>query len=178
MRKSRAKPTGRRLWTKEEDTRLTNAVAEFGDNWKAVGEAVSTRTHTQCQQRWLKSLKPGLRKGHWGADEDAKLKGLVDSHVALLRASVGNVIGASDSNCDWMAIADQLGSRTSKQCRERWFNHLTSGIKRSPYSPVEDHRILELHDELGNQWTNIANDPNLAGRTEDMIKIRWRTLNR
>lgn len=77
---------------------------------------------------------------------------------------------------NWGQIADKITGRTSKQCRERWFHHLDPSIKRGDYTSAEDDLILDLHDKLGNKWSQIA--AQLEGRTEDAVKIRWKTLNR
>ena len=136
-------------------------------------------------------LRPGLRKGQWTFDEDELLRQMVEAQLDLLRNKWQQALKNSsisenqtrtppldDNNCNWKAIEAGLGTRTSKQCRERWFNHLSTKIKRSPYTTKEDEAIITLHNALGNQWASIAADPRLDGRTEDMVKIRWRTLNR
>jgi myb proto-oncogene protein len=62
-------------WTTEEDTALTDAVKEHGDNkWGTVAALVLGRTRSQCCQRWGKSLDPhDISLGYWTAEEDAKL---------------------------------------------------------------------------------------------------------
>jgi len=69
-----------------------------------------------------------------------------------------------------------ITGRTSKQCRERWFNHLDPSIKRGNYTAEEDRLILEEQARIGNRWSIIS--AMLPGRTEDAVKIRWKTLNR
>ena len=42
---------------------------------------------------------------------------------------------------DWTRIADKLKEgclgvrRTGKQCRERWYNHLSPAVSKKPWSP-------------------------------------------
>jgi hypothetical protein len=76
----------------------------------------------------------------------------------------------------WSAVADRIGGRTSKQCRERWFNHLDPNIKRGDYSSEEDHIILAQQGKIGNRWSLIS--AMLPGRTEDAVKIRCKILQR
>lgn len=157
QKENKAKP---RRWSKEEDSQLLAAVKKQGArNWKGIATQVPGRNHTQCLQRYAKVLKPGLVKGHWGEQEDATLTALVTAGWA-----------------NWGQIADKIPGRTSKQCRERWFHHLDPRIKRGDYSAEEDELILREHDKLGNKWSQIA--AQLEGRTEDAVKIRWKTLNR
>lgn len=158
----RAKP---RRWSEEEDAGLAKAVAEHGPkNWKMISELVPGRNHTQCLQRWSKVLRPGLIKGHWTDEEDATLKTMVTD------LAIGGTIKS------WSAVADRIGGRTSKQCRERWFNHLDPNIKRGDYSSEEDHIILAQQGKIGNRWSLIS--AMLPGRTEDAVKIRCKILQR
>lgn len=150
-------PTTKR-WTKFQDESLRASVKFYGEkNWKAIAERVPGRNHAQCLQRWRKVLKPGLVKGHWSYEEDQILDNLV-------RQGVNN----------WGQISDQIPGRTPKQCRERWKNHLDPQINKGPYMEHEDKVILEAQARLGNKWSQIAQM--LKGRTEDSVKIRWKSL--
>ncbi|KAJ0397689.1 hypothetical protein P43SY_002395 [Pythium insidiosum] len=146
-----------RRWTKEEDDALRQAVENHKEkNWKAIAAQVPGRNHTQCLQRWTKVLAPGLVKGHWSPHEDELLKRLV-----------------AGGNKNWGEVAAKIPGRTSKQCRERWHNHLDPNIVRGAYTPEEDRIILEAQARLGNRWSVIA--AMLPGRTEDAVKIRWKS---
>ncbi|KAF1787186.1 Myb-related protein B [Phytophthora cactorum] len=145
-------------WTPEEDEKLREAVGRHGErNWKSIAEEVPGRNHTQCLQRWTKVLAPGLVKGHWRPEEDDLLKELV-----------------AEGRKNWGQVATRIPGRTSKQCRERWYNHLDPSIIRGEYSPEEDRMILDAQARLGNRWSAIA--AMLPGRTEDAVKIRWKSL--
>ncbi|KDO32392.1 hypothetical protein SPRG_02869 [Saprolegnia parasitica CBS 223.65] len=149
-----------RRWSKAEDESLRLAVERSGErNWKAIADQVAGRNHTQCLQRWTKVLKPGLIKGHWTPDEDAKLKSLV-----------------AEGRKNWGQVAAQIAGRTSKQCRERWCNHLDPNINKGNYTKEEDDLIIDMQAKLGNRWSVIAQ--RLVGRTEDAVKIRWKSLMR
>jgi hypothetical protein len=111
--KSKDKAVPKR-WTQEEDDRLRDAVNRHGEkNWKSIAEEVPGRNHTQCLQRWTKVLAPGLIKGHWRPEEDDLLKQLV-----------------AEGRKNWGQVASRIPGRTSKQCRERWYNHLDPSIVR------------------------------------------------
>ena len=67
-----------RQWTKQEDESLCRAVAIHGEkHWKDIACSVETRNYVQCLQRWQRVLRPGLKKGHWGPEEDDLLHRLV-----------------------------------------------------------------------------------------------------
>lgn len=150
-------PTTKR-WTKSQDSALRESVRIHGEkNWKAIAELVPGRNHAQCLQRWRKVLKPGLVKGHWSFEEDQVLEFLVTQ-------------GCNN----WGQIAERIPGRTPKQCRERWKNHLDPAINKGPYTEEEDTIILSAQERLGNKWSQIAQL--LKGRTEDSVKIRWKSL--
>ncbi|CAK4072877.1 unnamed protein product [Aphanomyces euteiches] len=149
-----------RRWSKAEDESLRLAVERSGErNWKAIADQVVGRNHTQCLQRWTKVLKPGLIKGHWTPEEDAKLRALV-----------------AEGRKNWGQVASHIPGRTSKQCRERWCNHLDPNINKGNYTREEDQLIIDMQAKLGNRWSVIAQQ--LTGRTEDAVKIRWKSLMR
>jgi len=147
-------------WTVDEDERLRAGVQKYGaSDWSEVCREVQTRDNSQCLQRWEKVLKPGLRKGQWTVEEDEKLVHLI-------------TLGFRS----WSALANSMGSRSSKQCRERWVHHLDPGVRKNQFSQEEDAVILRVQEELGNKWAHIARL--LPGRTEDSVKIRFKTLQR
>ena len=98
-----------REWTDEEDARLVHAVKAFGGkNWKGIAALVGTRDFMQCNQRWRKSLRPGLTKGTWTHEEDDQLREAIRLHGPNA----------------WRAVADMVDGRNTKQCKERWCKYL------------------------------------------------------
>jgi hypothetical protein len=99
-------------------------------------------------------------KGPWKKNEDDLLRKLVLEYGPK----------------NWSFIAtkmhDQDIFRLGKQCRERWYNHLSPEVRKDPWTEEEDRIIIEAHSELGSKWTTIANMLG-NGRTPNSIKNRW-----
>ena len=68
-------------------------------------------------------LRPGLVKGPWTKEEDDLVRRIVEEQ------GVGEV--------RWSVIASQLPGRVGKQCRERWYNHLSPTVNKQPWTQQE-----------------------------------------
>jgi len=106
-------------------------------------------------------IHPRSNKKTWSPEEDIALVHLVEIH------------GANN----WTVIAQELGGgKRSKQCRERYHNHLQSDIKKGGWTEEEEQKIFELHDIFGNQWAKIAE--HFPSRTDNSIKNRYNSMMR
>jgi hypothetical protein len=72
---STLQPSKSHRWSQCESTLLLQAIEQHGlGDWTKIAGAVGNgRTRAQCAQRWFRCLNPSISKGHWNAQEDARL---------------------------------------------------------------------------------------------------------
>jgi len=105
--------------------------------------------------------KTQIKKTQWSKEEDNLLKSLIKEH---------------GSDGKWVKISTEMKSRSGKQCRERYHNHLAPDIRKGFWTNEEDAKILSLKREWGNQWAKIAKE--LNGRSDNAVKNRYHLITR
>jgi hypothetical protein len=105
-----------------------------------------------------KSRSKKEKRRPWSVKEDETMRMLVEENGTK----------------QWTVIAEKLNkfyphhSRTGKQCRERWHNHLNPGINKETWTLQEEITLFTYHSKCGNKWADISNY--LPGRTDNSIK--------
>jgi Myb-like DNA-binding protein FlbD len=95
------------------------------------------------------------RRGPWSQSEDRCLLQLVQ---------------AQGAQC-WVRISHLLGTRSPKQCRERYHQNLKPTLNHEPITPEEGVLIERLVGEMGKKWAEIAR--RLQGRSDNAVKNWW-----
>jgi myb proto-oncogene protein len=77
-------------------------------------------------------------------------------------------------NAQWCKVARiikekyGIASRSGKQCRERWNNHLDPKTRKREWTEDEEKIIFNYQEQYGNQWSEISKF--LIGRSDNTIK--------
>lgn len=144
-----------RNWAPHEDDLLRLLISKFGKQWSVIASHMPNRSATQIAARWEKCINPLVTKGPFTAEEDQLILDYVEEYGCHA----------------WPKITTKLPHRTSKQCRERYFNNLDPTVTKTPWTPEEDQQIFQFYIKFGPKWSTIAH--HIQGRTDNSIKNRF-----
>ena len=105
------------------------------------------------------TFKPKQRKFKFNYEDDQRLIVLVKKYTS-----------ADNTYIDWNQIAQEMGNRTPRQCKERWMFYLSPEVNNGPFTKEEDKILMEKYNELGSKWSTISQ--NFKNRTPTCIKNR------
>ena len=140
----REEPDASPVWSREDDERLSLAVARLGHSWEAVAQQLESRfTAEQCSSRWTRSLRPVLddaaaARAKLVTREEAAATGRPPSPPArpadarpTFRAAEDLALleALDEGETSWSAVASRLPGRSGEQCRARWHEHLSPLIE-------------------------------------------------
>jgi Myb-like DNA-binding protein FlbD len=95
------------------------------------------------------------RRGPWSQHEDQWLVNLV----------------TRNGPHNWVRISQEIGSRSPKQCRERYHQNLKPSLNHDPITAEEGELIEKMVAEMGKRWAEIAR--RLKGRSDNAVKNWW-----
>jgi hypothetical protein len=91
----------------------------------------------------------------FSADEDANWKTLVLQY----------------GERNWKRISSVMNNRTTRQCRERYKNYLSTDLSVRPWSDAEDEILTQKVLELGQKWAQISRF--FSSRSDVRLKNYW-----
>lgn len=75
---------------------------------------------------------------------------------------------------DWTNVANRMGNKTTRQCRERWQNYLDPRLQKGGWTPEEDELLLARYSEYSSHWNAIART--FKGRSGNSVRNRYLLL--
>ncbi|KAK4691472.1 hypothetical protein P7C71_g5536, partial [Lecanoromycetidae sp. Uapishka_2] len=84
----------------------------------------------------------------WSPQEDSILQQEAEVQIAAYNGTVQ----------DWNVIAQKIEGRSNKDCRKRFYNGITEGLKKGPWSTEEDQLLESLVKKHGPTWATVARE--------------------
>ena len=79
------------------------------------------------------------------------------------------LVGESDLK-DWHRIAQKLPGRSNKDCRKRWCNNVTEGLRKGQWEEDEDSRLESGIQKHGYQFASLFR---YCGRCLMVFQLGW-----
>ncbi|KAF5745208.1 hypothetical protein HS088_TW07G00790 [Tripterygium wilfordii] len=135
--------TNKGAWSKQEDQKLIDYVRKHGEGcWRTLPQAAGLlRCGKSCRLRWINYLRPDLKRGNFGEDEE--------DLIIKLHALLGN---------RWSLIAGRLPGRTDNEVKNYWNSHLRRKLMNMGVDP-NNHRLTLQTSRFHNQEHNNNNLP-------------------
>lgn len=147
------------VWELSEDRKLLKLVDLFkiGDfvPWGEVASWIPNRTKQQIYFRWMYSLTPNLVKGRFTKTEDNILR----QGVMKYGKNFGKISAALMPNRSAIQLNDHYQRLMSKAI-----------FKSNTWTVAEDAKLLELYEDVGPNWSEIAR----AFKRKDRTQLRHR----
>lgn len=128
--------TKRRFWLPSEDAQLIELVHRYGERWSKIATFIEGRTGKQIRDRYINSLKPGIRQEAWTKEEDELL--------IKLYLKIGN---------KWSRIAHCLQGRTENQVKNRFRTFFKKGS-----SSLEIEELSKPKKYIKKEFADLSNN--------------------
>lgn len=131
----------RAQWTKSENEKLLELVNIKGEKWNLISKEFDYKfSSLQCENHWILSINPAIKKGRWSDEETKKL------------LEFAKINGAKK----WIETASLIKTRTAMQCRQHYF----SIIKYEKSLNIENKNNIKSNKENSDKKTESDNTEN------------------
>nr|XP_057921763.1 cyclin-D-binding Myb-like transcription factor 1 [Doryrhamphus excisus]XP_057921764.1 cyclin-D-binding Myb-like transcription factor 1 [Doryrhamphus excisus] len=147
-----------------------------GNDWAAIG-AVLGRSASSVKDR-CRLMKDTCNTGKWSEEEERRLAEVVYDMAGV---SPGSAVTRGVS---WASVANQVGTRSEKQCRSKWLNYLnwkhsggTEWTKDDDLNLTRRILELEVEDENDIKWEELAGGWSSV-RSPQWLRSKWWSIKR
>ncbi len=161
----RKKLTDKNTWSLEEDKKLIDLISLHGKkSWKAVSNYFQNKSRKQCFLRYRKFLSINFSKSNINGKKlrNSKNKSTTEAWTENEDEIIIRWVDFM-GNKNWTKCSKLLQRRTSKECKNRWFNKLAyekdvSEVNNSSdlWSRKEDFILLLFIRKFGSCYSKIA----------------------
>ncbi|XP_077355650.1 cyclin-D-binding Myb-like transcription factor 1 isoform X1 [Festucalex cinctus] len=159
-----------------EIEKLKGLRDRHGNDWATIGAALG-RSASSVKDR-CRLMKDTCNTGKWSEEEERRLAEVVYEMAA---AAPGSAVTGGVS---WASVANQVGTRSEKQCRSKWLNYLNWKHSGGTEWTKDDDlglttRILELGvtDENEIKWEEMAGGWSSV-RSPQWLRSKWWSIKR
>ncbi|KAL6116595.1 dmtf1 [Pungitius sinensis] len=163
-------------YTAEEIEKLKALKDKHGNDWATIGGALG-RSASSVKDR-CRLMKDTCNTGKWSEEEERRLAEVV---YEMAGASPGAAVTGGVS---WATVAEQVRTRSEKQCRSKWLNYLnwkhsggTEWMKEDDLSLVRRISELEVEDENEIKWEELAGGWSSV-RSPQWLRSKWWSIKR
>ncbi|XP_071960347.1 cyclin-D-binding Myb-like transcription factor 1 [Antedon mediterranea] len=160
----------------EDIERLKDLHEQYGNDWASIGTEMG-RSASSVKDKF-RLLKPCSHQGKWSPDEEQLL---AESVYDLTGAVPGSSVTTGVS---WNQVAQQVGTRSEKQCRTKWLNYLnwkktggTYWLKEDDDKLIEKLVSTEETSEGAINWDDLAQGWRSV-RSPQWLRAKWWSLKR
>uniref|UniRef100_A0A667YYR8 Cyclin-D-binding Myb-like transcription factor 1 n=1 Tax=Myripristis murdjan TaxID=586833 RepID=A0A667YYR8_9TELE len=163
-------------YTPEEIEKLKALRQKHGNDWATIGAALG-RSASSVKDR-CRLMKDTCNTGKWSEEEERRLAEVV-YEMAGVSPGVAVTGGVS-----WASVADQVRTRSEKQCRSKWLNYLnwkhsggTEWTKEDDLNLIRRISELEVEDENDIKWEELAGGWSSV-RSPQWLRSKWWSIKR
>uniref|UniRef100_A0A667ZAL8 Cyclin D binding myb-like transcription factor 1 n=1 Tax=Myripristis murdjan TaxID=586833 RepID=A0A667ZAL8_9TELE len=149
---------------------------KHGNDWATIGAALG-RSASSVKDR-CRLMKDTCNTGKWSEEEERRLAEVV-YEMAGVSPGVAVTGGVS-----WASVADQVRTRSEKQCRSKWLNYLnwkhsggTEWTKEDDLNLIRRISELEVEDENDIKWEELAGGWSSV-RSPQWLRSKWWSIKR
>ncbi|XP_038583844.1 cyclin-D-binding Myb-like transcription factor 1 isoform X2 [Micropterus salmoides] len=163
-------------YTPDEIEKLKALREKHGNDWATIGSALG-RSASSVKDR-CRLMKDTCNTGKWTEEEERRLTEVV---YEMAGVSPGSAVTAGVS---WATVADQVRTRSEKQCRSKWLNYLnwkhsggTEWMKEDDLNLIRRISELEVEDENEIRWEDLAGGWSSV-RSPQWLRSKWWSIKR